>query len=337
VHSIKPEPHNEMPQATAAHDTFWDFASLMPESTHMLMWVLSDRGIPRSYRMMEGFGVHTFRLVNAEGRVRLVKLHWKPVLGVHSLAWDESQKLIGADPDYHRRDLWESIEAGDHVEFELAVQVMEPEDVERLDLDLLDATKLVPEELVPVRTVGKMTLNRNPANFFAETEQVAFHPGHLVPGIDIVEDPLLQGGLFSYLDTQLLRLGGPNFAELPINRPLAEVNNDQRDGLMRQRIDAGRVSYEPSSLGGCPMHPGNGNVLQTQAPRCGNGPRASGTTSPRPPCSGTASRTWRRSTWSRPATSSWARSSTCTSASGCATSSITSIPSWPSGWPPASA
>jgi catalase len=264
VHAIKPEPHHEMPQATAAHDTFWDFASLMPESMHMLMWVLSDRGIPRSYRMMEGFGVHTFRFVNAEGRMRLAKLHWKPVLGTHSLAWDESQKIIGQDPDYHRRDLWEAIEAGDHPEFELGAQIIEPDDVDRFDHDLLDATKLVPEELVPVTRLGKMTLDRNPANFFAETEQVAFHPGHLVPGIDITEDPLLQGRLFSYLDTQLLRLGGPNFAELPINRPLAEVHNDQRDGFMRQRVDHGRVAYEPSSLGGgCPMHPGPGRALQT--------------------------------------------------------------------------
>jgi len=257
VHSIKPEPHNEMPQASAAHDTFWDFASLMPESTHMLLWVLSDRAIPRSYRMMEGFGVHTFRFVNAEGRSRFVKFHWKPLLGTHSLVWDEAQKLAGADPDFHRRDLWEAIESGDFPEFELGVQVIEEDQADSFDFDLLDATKIVPEELVPVRRVGKMTLDRNPANFFAETEQVAFHPGHVVPGIDFTNDPLLQGRLFSYVDTQLIRLGGPNFNEIPINRPLVDVHNNQRDGFMRQTVHEGRVSYEPSSLGGgCPMQAG---------------------------------------------------------------------------------
>jgi catalase len=254
VHAIKPEPHHEMPQATAAHDNFWDFASLMPETTHMLMWVLSDRGIPRSYRMMEGFGVHTFKLVNGEGRARFVKFHWKPTLGTHALVWDESQKLGGKDPDYHRRDLWEAIEAGDYPEYELGIQVVEEGDVDSFDFDLLDATKIIPEELVPVRPVGKMTLNRNPENFFAETEQVAFHPGHVVPGIDFTEDPLLQGRLFSYLDTQLIRLGGPNFNEIPINQPLNQVNNNQRDGFMRQTINKGRVNYEPNSLAdGCPM------------------------------------------------------------------------------------
>jgi catalase len=257
VHSIKPEPPNEMPQASAAHDTFWDFVSLMPESTHMVLWVLSDRAIPRSYRMMEGFGVHTLRFVNTEGRSRFVKFHWKPLLGTHSLVWDEAQKLAGADPDFHRRDLWEAIEAGDHPEFELGVQVIEEDQADSFDFDLLDPTKLVPEELVPVRRVGKMTLDRNPANFFAETEQVAFHPGHVVPGIDVTNDPLLQGRLFSYLDTQLIRLGGPNFNEIPINRPLVDVHNNQRDGFMRQTIHQGRVSYEPNSLGGgCPMQAG---------------------------------------------------------------------------------
>ncbi len=210
VHSIKPEPHNEMPQASAAHDTFWDFASLMPESTHMLMWVLSDRALPRSYRMMEGFGVHTFRFINAAGDSHLVKFHWKPLLGTHSLVWDEAQKLAGVDPDFHRRDLWDAIEAGDYPEFELGVQVVKEDEADSFDFDLLDATKVLPEELVPVRRIGKMTLDRNPANFFAETEQVAFHPGHVVPGIDFSNDPLLQGRLFSYIDTQLLRLGGPN-------------------------------------------------------------------------------------------------------------------------------
>jgi len=254
VHSIKPEPHHEMPQASAAHDNFWDFVSLMPESMHMIMWVLSDRAIPRSYRMMEGFGVHTFRLVNEEGRSRFIKWHWKPVLGTHSLVWDETQKIAGKDPDFNRRDLWESIEAGDFPEFELGIQVIEEDQADSFDFDILDATKLVPEELVPVRRIGKMTLDRNPTNFFSETEQVAFHPGHVVPGIDFSNDPLLQGRLFSYLDTQLIRLGGPNFNEIPINRPLAEVHNNQRDGYMRQTVHEGRVNYEPNSLGGgCPM------------------------------------------------------------------------------------
>ncbi|MCE7981570.1 MAG: catalase [Caldilinea sp. CFX5] len=254
VHSIKPEPHNEMPQASAAHDTFWDFISLMPESMHMIMWVLSDRALPRSFRMMEGFGVHTFRLINAQGKARFVKFHWKPLLGMHSLVWDEAQKLAGKDPDWLRRDLWQAIAMGNYPEFELGVQIVEEEDEFSFAFDLLDATKLIPEELVPVQPIGKMVLNRNPENFFAETEQVAFHPGHVVPGIDVTNDPLLQGRLFSYLDTQLIRLGGPNFAEIPINRPLAQVHNNQRDGYMRQTINKGRVSYFPNSLGqGCPM------------------------------------------------------------------------------------
>ncbi|NJO42098.1 MAG: catalase [Cyanobacteria bacterium CRU_2_1] len=254
VHAIKPEPHNEMPQASAAHDTFWDFISLMPESMHMIMWVLSDRALPRSYRMMEGFGVHTFRFINEQGKARFVKFHWKPLLGMHSLVWDEVQKLAGKDPDFNRRDLWEAIEMGEYPEFELGVQIVEAEDEHKFDFDLLDATKIIPEEDVPVRPIGKMVLNRNPDNFFAETEQVAFHPGHVVPGIDFTNDPLLQGRLFSYLDTQLIRLGGPNFAEIPINRSVCPVHNNQRDGYMRQTIDKGRVSYSPNSLaGGCPM------------------------------------------------------------------------------------
>jgi catalase len=254
VHAIKPEPHHEMPQASAAHDTFWDFISLLPESAHMIMWVLSDRAIPRSYRMMEGFGVHTFRLVNEAGKARFVKFHWRPTLGTASLVWDEAQKLQGKDPDFNRRDLWESIENGDYPEFELGVQVIEEEDEHAFDFDLLDPTKIVPESEVPVQLIGKMTLNRNPDNFFAETEQVAFHPGHVVPGIDFTNDPLLQGRLFSYLDTQLIRLGGPNFAELPINRPIAPVHNNQRDGYGRQTINRGRVAYSPNSLGGgCPV------------------------------------------------------------------------------------
>ena len=254
VHAVKPEPHNEMPQAASAHDTFWDFISLMPESTHMVMWVMSDRAIPRSYRMMEGFGVHTFRFVNDRGQARFVKFHWKPVLGLHQVVWDEAQKISGKDPDFHRRDLWDAIANGNFPEYELGVQVVEEKDEDKFDFDLLDATKLIPEEMVPVQRIGKLTLDRNPDNFFAETEQVAFHVGHLVPGIDVTEDPLLQGRLFSYLDTQLIRLGGPNFNEIPINRPIAPVHTLQRDGHMRQEINQGRVAYEPNSLGGgCPF------------------------------------------------------------------------------------
>jgi catalase len=254
VHAIKPMPDNEMPQASAAHDTFWDFASLMPESTHMLMWVLSDRAIPRSFRTMEGFGVHTFRFVNAEGKARFIKWHWKPKLGTASLVWDEAQKLAGKDPDWLRRDLWEAIENGDYPEFELGVQVVEEEDEHSFDFDLLDATKIIPEDEVPVRPLGRMVLNRNVDEFFSETEQVAFHPGHVVPGIDFTNDPLLQGRLFSYLDTQLTRLGGPNFHEIPINRSVAPVVNNQGAGFSRQAIGKGKVNYFPNSLGGgCPM------------------------------------------------------------------------------------
>ncbi len=254
VHAVKPEPHNEIPQAASAHDTFWDFTSLMPESMHMIMWVMSDRAIPRSYRMMEGFGVHTFRLIDAQGVSRFVKFHWKPLLGVHSVLWDEAQKISGKDADFHRRDLWEAIETGGFPEWELGIQVVEEQDEHKFDFDLLDPTKIIPEEVVPVQRIGKLTLDRNPDNFFAETEQVAFHPGHIVPGIDFSSDPLLQGRLFSYTDTQLSRLGSPNFHEIPINRPVAPLHNYQRDGHMRQTINQGRVSYEPNSLGGgCPM------------------------------------------------------------------------------------
>ncbi|MBV9689835.1 MAG: catalase [Ktedonobacteraceae bacterium] len=254
VHAVKPEPPNEIPQAATAHDTAWDFFSLLPEATHMIMWLLSDRAIPRSFRMMEGFGIHTFRFINEQGKAHFVKFHWKPLLGMHSLVWDEAQKMAGQDPDWLRRDLWEAIKMGDYPEFELGVQIVEESDEFAFAFDLLDATKIIPEELVPVRRIGKMTLNRNPDNFFAETEQVAFHPGHLVPGIDVTNDPLLQGRLFSYLDTQLLRLGGPNFAQIPINRPLAPVYNNQRDGFHQHTINQGQSSYYPNSLGsGCPM------------------------------------------------------------------------------------
>jgi catalase len=257
IHAVKPEPHHEIPQAASAHDTFWDFISLMPESTHMIMWLMSDRAIPRSYRMMEGFGVHTFRFINEKGESNFVKFHWKPLLGVHSVAWDEAQKISGKDPDFHRRDLWEAIEDGAFPEWELGIQVVPEKDEHKFDFDLLDPTKIIPEELVPVRRVGKLTLNRNPDNFFAETEQVAFHIGNIVPGIDFTNDPLLQGRLFSYTDTQLIRLGGPNFHEIPINRPVVPVHNNQRDGFMRQQINRGKTSYNPNSIGsGCPFQAG---------------------------------------------------------------------------------
>lgn len=248
AHAFKPDPDNDIPQASTAHDTFWDFVANNQESAHMVMWTMSDRAIPRSFRMMEGFGVHTFRLVNDQGKAHFVKFHWKPLLGVHSLVWDESRKLTGIDSDFHRNDLWNAINRGDYPEYELGVQIL-PEEYEfSLGYDILDATKLWPEEDVPVNIIGKLTLNRNVDNFFAETEQVAFHLGNVVPGIDFTNDPLLQGRLFSYLDTQLLRLGGPNFHEIPINRPIAPVHNNQRDGFSRQTINRGKVSYHRNSL-----------------------------------------------------------------------------------------
>jgi catalase len=257
VHSVKPEPHHGMPQAASAHDTFWDFAGLMPEITHMLMWVMSDRAIPRSFRTMQGFGVHTFRLVNAQGESKLCKFHWIPKAGTHSLVWDEAVKIAGADADFHRRDLWEGIEHGVFPEYELALQVFGEDEAERFSFDVLDATKIVPEELVPLRTVGRMVLDRNPDNFFAETEQVAFCTANVVRGIDFTNDPLLQGRNHSYVDTQISRLGGANFHEIPINAPLAPLHNNQRDGMHRRAVNRGRVSYEPNSLaGGCPFQAG---------------------------------------------------------------------------------
>ena len=257
IHAAKPEPNNAMPQAATAHDTFWDFVSLMPESTHMLLWIMSDRAIPRSYRMMQGFGVHTFRLVNSKGQSSFCKFHWRPLLGTHSLVWDEAVKIMGADPDFHRRDLWEAIESGNYPEWELGLQVFSEAQADKFSFDVLDATKLIPEELVPVKPVGRMVLNRNPDNFFAETEQVAFCTAHVVPGIDFSNDPLLAGRIHSYVDTQITRLGGPNFHEIPINASLAPVHNNQRDGFHRQAIARGRVSYEPNSLGGgCPYQAG---------------------------------------------------------------------------------
>ena len=267
IHAAKPEPHHQMPQAATAHDTFWDFVSLMPESTHMLMWIMSDRAIPRSYRMMQGFGVHTFRFINARGEARLVKFHWNPLAGTHSLVWDEAVKISGADPDFHRRDLWEAIEAGAYPQWELGVQVFTERQADGFSFDVLDPTKIIPEELVPLTPIGRLVLNRNPDNFFAETEQVAFCTAHIVPGLDFSNDPLLAGRIHSYVDTQISRLGGPNFHEIPINAPLAQVHNNQRDGLHRQAIPRGRVAYEPNSLGGgCPFQAGSKGFVSFPQP-----------------------------------------------------------------------
>ncbi|GAQ17056.1 catalase HPII [Oceanobacillus picturae] len=261
IHAVKPEPHNGIPQAASAHDTFWDFVANNQETAHMIMWHLSDRAIPRSFRMMEGFGVHTFRFVNEEGKAHFVKFHWKPKLGIHSTVWDEAQKINGKNPDFHRADLYDAIESGNYPEFEFGVQVIPEEEEFSFDFDILDPTKIWPEEDVPVKIIGKMTLNRNVDNVFAETEQVAFHPGHVVPGIDFTNDPLLQGRLFSYTDTQLIRLGGPNFHELPINRPVCPFHNNQRDGYGRHTINKGQVSYHKNSLAN--------NTPETVAPKEG--------------------------------------------------------------------
>ena len=251
IHAAKPHPDREIPQAQTAHDTFWDFVSLHTEATHMVLWAMSDRGIPRSYRTMEGFGVHTFRLVNDRGETSLVKFHWKPAAGVHSLVWEEAQIAAGMDPDFHRRDMADGIDAGAFLEWELGLQVMPDDGTDSFaGIDLLDPTKLVPEELAPVQLVGKLTLNRNPTNYFAETEQVAFHTGNLVPGIEVTNDPLMQARLFSYLDTQLTRLGGPNFTQLPINAPHCPVNDMLRDGMHQTEIHAGLAPYRPNSIGG---------------------------------------------------------------------------------------
>lgn len=249
IHAVKPEPDNEIPQAASAHDTFWDFVASAPENAHMVMWHLSDRAIPRSYRMMQGFSVNTFRFVNAEGKGRFIKLIWKPLLGVHSLVWDEAQKLAGMDPDFHRRDLYDAIDAGDFPEYELYVQMIDEKDEDKFDFDILDATKVWPEELIPPVKIGRMVLNRRPDNFFAEVEQAAFCPGNVVRGIDFSNDPLLQARLFSYIDTQISRLGGPNFHEIPINRPLAPIHDNQRDGMHRMMINTSKISYFPNTLG----------------------------------------------------------------------------------------
>lgn len=248
VHSVKPEADRGFPQAASAHDTFWDFVSLMPESMHMIMWAMSDRAIPRSLRMMEGFGVHTFKLVNAEGKSTFVKFHWKPKLGVQSTTWDEAVKISGADPDYHRRDLYNAIANGDYPEWELGIQTFDEKWADAQPYDVLDPTKLIPEEEVPVKIIGRMVLDRNPDNFFAETEQSAFLPSNVVPGIDFSNDPLLQGRLFSYLDTQKSRLGTTNFHQIPINAPRCPMHNFQRDGLMQTHVPKGRANYEPNSL-----------------------------------------------------------------------------------------
>jgi len=263
VHAAKPHPDREIPQAQSAHDTFWDFVSLHTEAQHHTMWNMSDRGIPRSYRTMEGFGVHTFRLSNSDGATTLVKFHWKPKLGVHSITWEEAQMLSGVDPDFHRRDLYDAIEAGAHPQWELGIQTFPDVPEQTFEgIDLLDPTKLVPEELAPVQPLGLLTLDANPTNFFAESEQVAFHAGHLVPGIDVTDDPLLHARLFSYLDTQLTRLGGPNFSQIPINRPHAPVNDMLRDGFMQQGVHSGVAPYRPNSLdGGCPFHAGTDSAF----------------------------------------------------------------------------
>jgi catalase len=273
IHAAKPEPDREIPQAQTAHDTFWDFASLTPESTHMLMWIMSDRAIPRSYRTMEGFGVHTFRLVNAKGKTTLVKFHWKPVAGMASLVWEEAQKLGGIDPDFHRRDLWQSIEFKSFPEWDFGVQVFPDTDDQMFEgIDLLDPTKLVPEEFAPVEIIGRLTLNRNPTNYFSETEQVAFCTAHVPRGIDFTDDPLLQARNFSYLDTQLTRLGGPNFDQIPINRPHSPVNTTQRDGFAQQAVAEGISAYNPNSLGGgCPFPAGAAGYVAV--PRQVSGPR----------------------------------------------------------------
>jgi len=250
IHAAKAEPDRDFPQAQTAHDNFWDFISLMPESLHMIMWVMSDRGIPRSFRFMEGFGVHTFRLVTAAGKSTFVKFHWKPKLGLQSVLWNEAVKINGADPDFHRRDLWNAIQSGNFPEWELGLQLFDDQFADEFEFDVLDATKLIPEERVPIRRVGRLVLDRCVANFFAETEQVAFCTSNVVPGVDFSNDPLLQGRNFSYLDTQVKRLGGPNFTHIPINAPKCPFHNFQQDGHMATVNPTGRVNYEPNSWGG---------------------------------------------------------------------------------------
>jgi catalase len=250
IHAVKMEADRGFPQAGSAHDTFWDFISLTPESMHMIMWAMSDRAIPRSLRMMEGFGVHTYRMINAEGESVFLKFHWRPTIGSASVIWDEAVKINGADPDFHRRDMWEAIKAGNFPEWELSLQVFDQKTADGLDFDVLDPTKIIPEEIIPLRPIGKMVLNRTVDNFFAETEQVAFCPANIVPGIGFSNDPLLQGRLFSYLDTQISRLGGPNFHQIPVNKPRCPFHNQQRDGMHQMEVPKGRANYEPNSIDG---------------------------------------------------------------------------------------
>ncbi len=320
IHAGKPHPDREIPQAQTAHDTFWDFVSLHTEATHHVMWAMSDRGIPRSFRTMEGFGVHTFRLVNAAGETSLVKFHWKPVAGVHSLVWEEAQIAAGCDPDFHRRDMADAIDAGAFLEYELGLQILPDTDTETFeDIDLLDPTKLVPEELAPVQPVGLLTLNRNPSNYFAETEQVAFHTGNLVPGIEVTNDPLMQARLFSYLDTQLTRLGGPNFTQLPINCPHAAVNDNLRDGMHQSTVHEGITPYLRNGLDGdLPARADAVHGGYVASPQPVRGKRSgrircrSRITSPKPPSSTPASPRSSNCTWSRRSRSNWGRYTTRT-------------------------
>ncbi len=270
VHAVKMEPDRAFPQSATAHDTFWDYISLTPESMHMVMWIMSDRTLPRSLRMVEGFGIHSFRLINADGDATFVKFHWRPKLGLQSTIWDETVKISGADPDYHRRDMFEAIKTGNFPEWELAVQLFTEKEAEAFPIDHLDPTKLIPEELVPLKVIGRMVLNRWPENFFADTEQVAFCPGNIIPGIDFSNDPLLQGRLFSYLDTQLSRLGSPNFHQLPINAPKCPFSSHQRDGHMQMSPQTGRVAYEPNSLSAVsPREVGKGGFRSATVPESG--------------------------------------------------------------------
>lgn len=346
IHAAKPHPDREIPQAQSAHDTFWDFVSLHTEAQAHTMWNMSDRSLPRSFRTMEGFGVHTFRFVNADGTTSLVKFHWKPKQGVHSLVWEEAQLINGMDPDFHRRDLADAIESGAYPQWELGVQVLPDTEEEFFEgIDLLDPTKFVPEELAPVQPNGMMILNANPVNYFAETEQVAFHPGHLVPGIDVTNDPLLQVRLFSYLDTQISRLGGPNFGQLPINRPHAPVNDMLRDGMHQTAVPAGVAPYHPNSLdGGCPFLAGADIGAFIDVPeelaaavKERNRPRRSTITTARTGCSSAACRPWSRTTSSRRTPSNWANVSKNPSVSGSCWRWPTSTPGCVLPWLPDSA
>ena len=336
VHAVKQAPDRAFPQAQSAHDNFWDFISLMPEATHMVMWTMSDRAIPRSFRFMEGFGVHTFRFVNDAGESTFVKFHWKPKLGMQSVVWNEAVKINGADPDFHRRDLWDAVQSGDFPEWELGVQLFDDEFADRFEFDILDATKIIPEEQVPVRRIGRLVLDRMVDNFFAETEQVAFCTQNVVPGIDFTNDPLLQGRNFSYLDTQLKRLGGPNFTHLPVNAPRCPVAHFQQDGHMAMVNPVGRVNYEPNSWDGGSAGPREDPDRRLPDVRR-RGSRAEAAhpvgdvrrpLQPGPPVLRSARRPSSRTTSSTPSSSSWASASASTSASGwsptCATSTTTS-------------